>query len=113
MATILEKLKLLIWVNGLISKGGNKMGNLLQKVDGLKSVLGLLGVVAYYASPAFGGPKLPDVVLTVSSGIAGVGLAAKLEKGTGLVSKGLDVAHKVLEVLQKVVSAVAPKPPAA
>lgn len=87
------------------------MGALLAKLDGLKSVVGLLMVVAYYATPAFGGPVLPDVVLKVGGSIASVGLAAKLEKGTGLLTEGLTYAHKLLDVLQSVVKTVAPPTP--
>lgn len=77
-----------------------KLKGLLGKLDGLKSVLGLLGIVAYYALPNFG-VNVPEVVLKVSSGLAGVGLLHKLEKGTALFSKVLDVAGKVLEVAKK------------
>lgn len=112
--TFWDKLKLLMWLRSL-PKEVNKMDKikgLLSKVDGLKSVTGLLVVVAYYAVPSFGGPHLPDVVLKIGMSLAGVGLAAKLEKGTAVVSKVLVVAHKIIDGLQAVVDALAPKPEA-
>ena len=74
------------------------------------SVLGLLMVTGYYVGPQFG-VHVPDVVLKIGTGFAGLGLAMKLEKGAGLLTKGLDVAHRVLDVLQKVTEALAAKQP--
>jgi hypothetical protein len=112
---LLDKIKLLVWVNSLINKlktGGNKMGSLLQKLDGVKSVVGLLMVVAYYAAPQFG-VAVPDVVLKIGSGIASIGLAHKLEKGAGLLTKGIDIAGKALDVLKKVVDTMSAQEPKA
>lgn len=97
---LLDKIKLLVWINGLC-KGGSKMAGLLAKLDGLKSVGGLLMVTAYYALPQFG-ITVPDVVLKIGTGIAGVGLAHKLEKGVGFLSKGIDIAIKALTVAKSV-----------
>ena len=107
---ILDKLKLLMWLNSLFSGGSkmDKLKGLLGKLDGAKSLTGLLMVTAYYALPQFG-IHVPDVVLKIGSGLAGVGLAAKLEKGTEIITKGLVIARKVIDGLQAFVDAVAPK----
>lgn len=112
--SILDKLKLLMWLNSL-SKGVTKMDKLkglLSKLDGLKTVLGLGVVVAYYVVPQFGGPHMPEVVLKIGSALAGVGMAAKLEKGVGILSKAIEMTKKGLDIAQKVVDALAPKPEA-
>lgn len=81
------------------------MGKILGKLDGLKSVVGLFMVTGYYAAPQFG-VQVPDVVLQIGSGLAGIGLVHKLEKGVGLLTKGLDIAIKVCEVSKKVIEAL-------
>lgn len=101
---LIDKLNILLWLNSL---GGKNM-KLFEKVDGLKSTAGLLAIVAYYALPQFG-IKAPEAVLTVGSGLAGIGFAHKLEKATGLLSKGLDIAIKVLEVAKQVLAALKAK----
>ncbi len=120
--TFLDKIKLLLFVKGLPAQleragnGGSKMGAkisaLLSKLDGLKSVAGLLMVVAYYVAPQFH-INVPDVVLKIGTGMASVGLATKLEKGTGLLTTGITYAQKSLTVLQSVVNALAAKQPQA
>ena len=94
---LLDEIKLLWWVKGLLN-GGTKMGNLMQKLDGLKSVAGLLMVVAYYALPNWG-VHVPDVVLKIGTGVASAGLAHKIEKGTGLVSMALDAVKSALNAI--------------
>lgn len=105
--TIFEKLKAIYQLNRLLKeiKMLDKVKGLLGKLDGLKSTLGLLGVVAYYVAPQFG-LHLPDVVLNVSSGLAGVGIAMKLEKGLGFLTKALDILGKVVAVAKSVVEAL-------
>lgn len=108
--TLLEKIKTIYQLNRLIKeiKMLDKVKGLLAKFDGLKSTLGLLGVVAYYVAPQFG-LHLPDVVLNVSSGLAGVGIAMKLEKGLGFLTKALDILAKAVAVAQNVVNALKSK----
>ena len=84
------------------------MGKWLEKLNGLKSAAGFAMIAAYYAAPQFG-QKVPEVVLTVGTGLAGVGIAHKLEKGVGLVSKGLDITIKILDVTKKVLEALKAK----
>jgi hypothetical protein len=100
--TIFEKLKALVQLNRTVKELQmlEKLKGFAGKLDGFKSVLGLLAVVAYYACPQFG-VHLPDIVLKLGSGLAGVGLGHKLEKATGLLSKGLDIAVKALDVAKK------------
>src|SRR6185295_19609090 len=97
--SILEKINAALQLNRLVGalKMLDKVKGVLGKLDGLKSVLGLLAVVAYYACPQFG-VHLPDFVLKLGSGLAGVGLMHKLEKATGLLAKVLDVLLKVKTV---------------
>lgn len=84
------------------------MGKWLEKLDGVKSAAGFAMIAAYYAGPQFGHP-LPNAVLTVGTGLAGVGIAHKLEKGVGLMSKGLDITIKILDVSKKVLEALKAK----
>lgn len=98
--TLWDKLKLIIWLDKVynsLAEGGSKMGNLLQKVDGLKSIAGLLIVVAYYVVPQFTSVHIPDVVMKLGVGLASAGLAHKLEKGTGIISAVLDGVKKGLD----------------
>ncbi len=106
---IIEKVKFLFQLQKFVKEVQmlEKVKAGLAKLDGLKSVLGLLGMVVYYAGPSFG-LHVPDVVLHISTGLAGVGLAHKLEKGTGILTKVLgyltiakDVADKTQEELNK------------
>ncbi len=65
-------------------------------------------VVGYYVAPQFG-VKVPDVVLKMGTGFASVGLAMKLEKGAGFLTKGIVWAQRGLAVMQAVVNALAAK----
>lgn len=98
--SIWEELKLLITLRKVV----NQMGAFLQKFDGLKTILGVLTVTAYFALPYFGITP-PHPVLTTGLTLAGVGITHKFEKAFGLVSKILGIAHKVLDGLQAVVDA--------
>lgn len=105
---LFDKIKLLLWFNKLgteVTKM-DKIQGMLGKLDGVKSVLGLLAVVAYYALPQYTNIQVPDVVLKIGTGMAGLGLAHKLEKGAGLLTKGLDVLGKILDVTKKSVDAL-------
>jgi hypothetical protein len=105
--TLLEKIKTIWQLQRLYKEVVmlDKIKLALGKLDGLKSTLGLLGVVAYYVAPQFG-LHLPDVVLNVSSGLAGVGIAMKLEKGLGILTKALDILGKATTVAKSVVDAL-------
>lgn len=89
---------------------GAKISAMLAKLDGLKSVVGLLMIVGYYVAPKFG-ISVPDVVLKVGTGMASVGLALKMEKGLGILTKVIGIAQQGLAVLQAVVNALAAKLP--
>lgn len=101
--SLVDKVKFFMQLNRLYRevKMLDKIKAGLAKLDGLKSVLGLLGVVVYYAAPSFG-LHVPDAVLKVSSGLAGVGLMHKLEKGTGLLNKVVSILTAVKVVADKV-----------
>lgn len=77
-----------------------KLKSLLGKLDGVKSLLGLLGVAGYYAAEAYG-VHPPETILNVSYGMLGVGLVSKLDKATGIVRKVLPVLTTVLDLLEK------------
>jgi hypothetical protein len=108
--SLVEKLKAIYQLNRLVKeiKMLDKVKGVLGKLDGLKSTLGLLGVVVYYVAPQFG-LHIPDVVLSISTGLAGVGIAMKLEKGLGMLTKALDILGKVVDVSKKVVEALKTK----
>ena len=77
-----------------------KLNGVLGKLDGLKSYLGLLGVVGYYGAKAYG-LNPPDAVLTTSYGLLGVGLVHKLDKVSDLIKKFLPVLSAVLAIFDK------------
>lgn len=97
--TLIEKLKILFWLNKEINKM-DKLKGLLGKLDGYKSLLGLLGVVGYFGAKAYG-VNPPEAVLNTSYGLLGVGLVSKLDKTTGIVRKILPVLTSVLDLLEK------------
>lgn len=78
----------------------DKIKGLLQKLDGYKSLLGLLGVVGYYIAQGFG-LHVPAMVLTTSYGMLGVGLVGKLDKATRIVRMALPILTTVLDALEK------------
>lgn len=90
--SIIEKLKLLYRANKAFNEvmKMEKVKQLLDKMDGWKSVTGLLMVVAYYTTPKWN-IQLPDIVLQIGAAWAGVGMAHKLDKATGILSAVLNV----------------------
>lgn len=56
-----------------------------SKLDGSKSISGLLMIIAYYVAPTFG-VKVPDIFLQVGIAWAGVGFAHKFDKTTGILT---------------------------
>ena len=56
-----------------------------SKLDGTKSITGLLMIIAYYVGPQFG-VKVPDIFLQIGTLWAGVGFAHKFTKATGILS---------------------------
>lgn len=96
---ILEKIKLFGWAWRMI-KVLEKMKLLVGKLDGIKSGLGLVGVLGYYAAQAYG-LNPPEAVLTTSFGLLGVGLVHKLEKATGIIKIILPVLGSVIATLDK------------
>lgn len=94
---ILQEIKLLLWLKKL---GGNMGSNIWDKLDGTKTITGLLMIIAYYALPHWD-VQVPNVVLDLGIGWAGVGLAHKLDKTTGLLSILLDVLTKTKNTVNK------------
>lgn len=97
--SLIDKLKVLLWMNKEINKM-DKLNGILGKLDGYKSLLGLLGVVGYYGAKAYG-VNPPEAVLNASYGMLGVGLVSKLDKATGIVRKVLPILTSVLDLLEK------------
>lgn len=99
---IFEEIKLAIKIRQIYKEvmKVDKIKGLLGKLDGLKSLLGLLGVVGYFGAKAYG-VAVPEVVLTTSYGLLGVGLVHKLEKATGILGKIIPVLGSILDVLNK------------
>lgn len=97
--SIFERLKVLTWLWRTLGKM-NKLKELLGKLDGYKSLFGLLGVVGYYGAQA-AGVNPPSVVLETSVGLLGVGLVHKLDKATGIIKKVLPFLGAVLEIMDK------------
>lgn len=77
-----------------------KLKGLLGKLDGLKSLLGLLMILAYHVAPVFG-HQIPEVVLNTGYGFLGIGLVHKLNKGTEFLKKALPVLSAVIAMLDK------------
>ncbi len=100
---LIDEIKMLLFLKNLVRRLQmlNKLKATLGGLDGMKSVLGLLMVVSYYALPTYAGVKVPDFVLKTGTSLAAVGLVHKIEKGTGIVSKGLDVLKAALAALDK------------
>lgn len=97
--TIMEKFKLFLGLWRMVRQM-EKLKGLLQKLDGYKSLLGLLGVVGYFGAKAYG-VNPPEAVLNTSYGLLGVGLVSKLDKATGVVRKVLPILTAVLDLLEK------------
>lgn len=106
--SLIEKFKFLMQLNKMIKEIQmlDKMKGMLGHMDGLKSTMGLLMVVAYYALPQYTHIHVPDMVLNMGAGMAGLGLAHKLEKGTALLTKGLDILTKVLQIMKATLEAL-------
>lgn len=77
------------------------MAEFMQKLDGYKSIAGLLIVVAYYVLPLFTKYQVPDFVYKFGMGLVSVGLVHKLEKATGWVSLALQGVQKALDAMSK------------
>jgi hypothetical protein len=90
--SIWDKLKLLMELNKTLNEvmKVEKIKALMAKLDGSKTIIGLLMVVAYYAAPNFG-VHLPETVLKIGSGWAAFGMAHKLDKATGILSTVLSI----------------------
>jgi hypothetical protein len=97
-----KKIKILLWVWNLLRKVKemDKLKGVWEKLSGYKSLFGLLGVVGYFGAKQFG-VEPPAVILEASYGLLGVGLAHKLDKATGIVSKVLNVLVEVMKVLDQ------------
>src|SRR5438067_530243 len=101
---LIEKIKLLFAIEKFWEKL-KTMSNLVAWFNGKKTLIGLVLVGGYYAGKAFGYP-VPDMVLNTGMGLAGVGVAHKFEKFSGVLTAVVGVAHKVLDGVQSFVNAL-------
>lgn len=87
--SIFQKFKLLLGAKKLADQVKTDpeapKSSFMAKLDGTKSITGLLMIIGYYAGPSFG-IKVPEIFLQIGTVWAGVGLGHKLEKATGIVS---------------------------
>lgn len=89
---IFDKIKFLIQLKQTLKEISmlDKMKQGMAKLDGWKSVIGLLMVTAYYAAPTWN-VHLPDAVLKIGGTLAAGGLAHKLDKATNILTVILQV----------------------
>lgn len=73
---------------------------LISKLDGTKTITGLLLIIAYYALPHYG-IHPPEVVLSIGMAWAGLGFVHKLDKATGVLSSLADALTKTKDVINK------------
>lgn len=88
--SIIEKIKLLLGAKKVADQIQDKLpeapkSGFMAKLDGTKSITGLLMIIGYYVGPQFG-VKVPDIFLQVGVAWAGVGFAHKFDKATGIIS---------------------------
>jgi hypothetical protein len=99
---LMDRVKILLWLNGALRKVRNveKLKALWLKASGYKSLVGLLGVIGYFAAKQFG-IEPPSIVLETSYGLLGVGLVHKLDKATSIIGKIIHILGDVTKVLEK------------
>lgn len=99
---LLDKLKLLWALNKVYEevKKMDKLNAVMGKLSGTKTITGLLMIVSYYALPNFG-VHVPEFVLNLGIGWAGVGFAHKFDKVTGILSKVVDALTKANDTVNK------------
>lgn len=92
--SLIDKLKLIVGLKSLAGQiqatEPNNDPNQLKtsiwsKLDGTKSITGLLMIIAYYALPQFG-IKVPDIFLKIGIAWAGVGFMHKFDKATNILT---------------------------
>lgn len=102
--SLLDKIKLLLGAKSVASQITDKLPesasgtSVWTKLDGTKSITGLLMIVAYYALPRFG-VKVPDIFLKIGITWAGVGFLHKFDKATNIltaVATALNDANKTI-----------------
>lgn len=90
--SLIDKIKFLIQLKNTVKdiKMLDKIKTGMAKMDGWKSIVGLLMVTAYYAAPTWK-VHLPDAVLEIGSAWAALGMAHKLDKATGILTVVLQI----------------------
>ncbi len=93
--TLLQKIKLLLGAKkvaqevtnltpNVTSEPGSK-ATIWSKLDGTKSITGLLMIITYYVAPKFN-VHIPDIFLQVGMAWAGVGFLHKFDKSTSILT---------------------------
>lgn len=89
--SLFDKIKLILGAKKVAEEIKDKLPETTEKkgiwskLDGTKSITGLVMIIAYYVGPQFG-VKIPDIFLQVGIAWAGVGFAHKFDKTTGIIS---------------------------
>lgn len=86
--SLIDKIKLLVGLKSLaaqVPQATPGTTSIWSKLDGTKSITGLLMIIAYYALPQFG-VKVPDIFLKIGVTWAGLGFAHKFDKATNILT---------------------------
>ncbi len=97
-----DRIKLVLGAKALVDqipKGdGQTAPTLWTKLDGTKSITGLLMIIAYYVGPQFK-VQVPDIFLKIGIAWAGVGFAHKFDKATNILTAVMTALNKTNETI--------------
>lgn len=86
--SFLDKIKLLMGLKSLVAQVPTAVPgttSIWSKLDGTKSITGLLMIIAYYVGPQFH-VQVPDIFLKIGIAWAGVGFLHKFDKTTNVLT---------------------------
>lgn len=99
--SFLDKVKILVGLKSLaaqIPAGEPGKASIWSKLDGTKSITGLLMIIAYYAGPSFK-IQVPDIFLKIGIAWAGVGFIHKFDKATSILTAVMTALNKTNETI--------------
>lgn len=99
--SIIDKVKLLVGIKSLaaqIPEPAQGTSSVWTKLDGTKSITGLLMIIAYYVGPQFK-IHVPDIFLKIGIAWAGVGFAHKFDKATNILTAVMTALNKTNETI--------------